>query len=194
MAKKKLTEKQTEVYQAIQRGEDVGVLAERMDVSKAAIYGHLRKIKEAGHSLPAKFNNVGAGQGRGRPSGSGTNGARARTAPVKPPTAVVPPEPTPAPAPVEPTPAAATLDVTVFERLRNQIAADMQAVEVRRGEIKADIEDLNTRLATLQDEDASLEVALARLAGTDKAIDATPEAASANGTGGTVPDLTGAKA
>lgn len=191
MAKAKLTEKQTEVYGLMQQDMDPKDMGIRLGVSKAAVYGHIRAIREAGQAIPIKYASVGVGgrgqarsgnapkggrRGTGRSAGKGApTGTRGRNAAVA---AVVPPTPT-----VAPTPAPGVNVDDVFSHLRDQIGRDRQNIETRRQEIATSIETLNGQVASLQDEDGGLEVALARLAATEQAIAADSPAASENGTG-----------
>jgi hypothetical protein len=187
MAPAPLTDKQQQVYNLLTDDKSPQDIAAALGVSKAAIYSHIRAIKEAGHPVPAKYANVGTG-GRGgrkaasKPStakrGASANGRR-RNATKAP----VPPAPVAAPAPApEPILADGTVDVDgVFSGLIAQIQADQEHITTRRGQIAAEIASLEERKAALQAEDGDLEVAFARLEGTVKAIDTEPVPASANG-------------
>lgn len=176
MAPAKLTEKQTEVYSLMQQDQDPKEIATKLKVSKAAIYGHIRAIREAGHPIPTKYASVGVG-GRGQArSGSAPKGARrgtGRSAGKGAPTgtrrlnAAVPPTSTAAP-----TPAPGVNVDDVFGHLREQIGRDRHNIETRRQEIATTVEALTGQVAALQDEDAALEVALARLAATEQATEA----------------------
>jgi transposase-like protein len=177
MARTKLTEKQEQVYDILKTGKDPKEIASDLGVSKAAIYSHIRAIKDGGHPVPAKYANVGTGRGGGRPARKAT-GRKSSSRPATPAPAPEAPVLTAAP---QPEPAAADgLNIDeVFAALTAQIKEDQANIEVRRGQIRSEIETLDERKARLQDEDAQLEIALARLAGTANSIDATPDSAAA---------------
>jgi hypothetical protein len=192
MAPAPLTEKQTQVYNLLKDDKDPKEIAEALGVSKAAIYSHIRAIKDAGHTVPAKYANVGTGGGRGSRS-RGKSGAKAsgrgRRSTGKAPTAVVPPAPS--------TPITATAPGLIAERpdadaLRQAEAEALKtkrtAIAGRREEIAAEITDLESQIEALRGEDA----ALAGADATFEAMEATlasgpPESAStaSNGKGTT---------
>lgn len=206
MAKTPLTAKQQQVFDLINKGKKPQEIATTMKVSKAAVYAHMRGIKEAGQPLPEQYANVGTtGRGgRGRPIGgkpATKNGrrtsARGGRGAATPPTATPPPSPTapPAPTPVEP---GVNVD-EVFAHLRSQIEEDRANIEARRGEIRAEVESLTERIAALGAEEEGLSAALARLANTEAAVtgkDAAALAATATGNGtskdAAAPSLSGA--
>lgn len=185
MAPTALTPKQQEIYDLLGAETDPKEIANALHVSKAAIYSHIRAIKEAGHKVPAKYANVGVGRGGGRkPAASRRAPRKSAAAEVM---AIIKPDAKPLSVAPEPAPGV-SVDA-VFAGLREQIARDVHNIEVRRTEITASVETLSNEIAKLQDEDGDLELALARLRSTEVAIsaDPAPVPAATNGKGKTKP-------
>lgn len=190
MAPATLTAKQQQVYALLQKDKDPKTIAAEMGVSKAAIYSHIRAIKESGHPIPAKYANVGVG-GRGAStraraaatkSGTKRRAASRKRATAKAPTAVVPPAPQKGIGAVL---AEKVIEVgAVFSGLEAVVKQQREAIEVRRGQIAAEVEGLTGRIDTLKAEDADLDSALVRLENTRLAVlgeDAAAQAQAATG-------------
>lgn len=185
MAPATLTEKQQQVYNLLTDDKDPKVIAEALGVSKAAIYSHIRAIKEAGHPIPAKYANVGTGAGRGRTGKRGTGrsagksatGTRGRgRAAGKAPTAVVPPTPTPAPTATgdeQPD----KIDADWLQRdVEAGLSSKRDAIGQRRSEIASEIAGLEASIQTLREEDGRLSDADATFESAQRALAAGPPA------------------
>lgn len=49
-----LTPKQSQVYDLLVAGEKPSAVAKRMKISQSGVYGHIRKIREAGFAIPSE--------------------------------------------------------------------------------------------------------------------------------------------
>jgi hypothetical protein len=157
MAPAPLTEKQTQVFRLLKDDKDPKEIAEGMGVSKAAIYSHIRAIKDAGHTIPAKYANVGVGRPGGRKPASGKKGATApRKRAAAKATPAPTPTPTPAPAPVEPTAVEVADAQAIVSDLHEGMDKHRQEISERRTSIASEIEALETSIAALREEDTTL--------------------------------------
>lgn len=61
MATHTLTPKQTQVIDLLKRGRSVAQIAKTMKISESGVYGHIRRLKEAGVDVPGQASaNAGA--------------------------------------------------------------------------------------------------------------------------------------
>lgn len=52
--REKLTAKQAQVYDLLDRGETPPAIAKKLKISSSGVYGHMRNIREAGVTLPSE--------------------------------------------------------------------------------------------------------------------------------------------
>lgn len=69
-----LTPKQTQVYDLLVAGDKPSAVAKRMKISQSGVYGHIRKIREAGFTIPSE--QIGTSDAAETPApAAATNGA-----------------------------------------------------------------------------------------------------------------------
>lgn len=198
MAPAALTEKQQQIFNLLNDNKAPQEIADGLGVSKAAIYSHIRAIKDAGHPVPERYANIGVGAGRGSASKPRSAAARKRSAAAKKAAAAkapATPTPTPTPAPA-PAGLSAPLDVPVANLDPEVIVADLNTgLGKTRDEIKDRLAAIAEEKLGLESQIAALDAEAERLTVTDGTLATMQETlsgkAATNGASKT-PDLTGA--
>jgi transposase len=108
-----LTQKQREIKDLLDQDKSIEEIADMLTVTKSAVYGHIRKMKEDGVSLPESVSGVGSRRGAG---------GRKKAADKRPPGA----------------PDASRL----ADEFKERIAQERKAILTRREQITAELNDL----------------------------------------------------
>lgn len=112
-----LTQKQQEIKDLLDADKSIEEIAGSLNVTKSAIYGHIRKMKEDGVALPDSVGKVGSRKGSGgRKRATTGNGLRAAGAPNA---------------------------EKLAQEFKDRIALERQAIVDRREAIKLELEDLD---------------------------------------------------